>query len=333
MTDMDQKNLLVFLSHASEDKKQVRNLCKWLRDDGFDPWLDDERLLPGQDWDLEIEKALRTSDAILLCFSALSVAKEGYIQREYKRAMKYLEEKPEGTIFVIPVRLDDCELPHFIREIQWVDHPGDYDRLVMSLQVRAGGSAMPKKTPKPKANKPTSKRTTTKPAGGNVFNVQGGIHVQGTMIGGDQTNYYYNNQQTINITSPAQFMDELQKLREEIERLKSQPEVDKASALRMELAQAKIDSAVAEAEKEEPVAERIRDTLDGARETMDKIDGSITSAVNLGTTLANLAMIAMKLFGGEMSEYNFSNSVHFADFVGGDKNVTNYGFGPEDVDA
>lgn len=59
--------------------------------------------------------------------------------------MKYLEEKPEGTIFVIPVRLDDCELPHFIREIQWVDHPGDYDRLVMSLQVRAGGSAMPKK--------------------------------------------------------------------------------------------------------------------------------------------------------------------------------------------
>lgn len=118
------------------------------------------------------------------------------------------------------------------------------------------------------------------------------------MIGGDQTNYYYNNQQTINITSPAQFMDELQKLREEIERLKSQPEVDKASALRMELAQAKIDSAVAEAEKEEPVAERIRDTLDGARETMDKIDGSITSAVNLGTTLANLAMIAMKLFGG-----------------------------------
>lgn len=25
MTDMDQKNLLVFLSHASEDKKQVRN--------------------------------------------------------------------------------------------------------------------------------------------------------------------------------------------------------------------------------------------------------------------------------------------------------------------
>jgi len=127
------KKLLVFLSHASQDKPTVRKLCKRLKADGFDPWLDEERLLPGQDWSLEIEKAMRASDAILLCFSALSAAKEGYIQREYKRAMQYQEEKPEGTIFVIPVRLDDCELPFSLRGIQWVDFPKDYDRLVLAL--------------------------------------------------------------------------------------------------------------------------------------------------------------------------------------------------------
>lgn len=175
-----QKQLMIFLSHASEDKKQVRNLCKRLKGDGFDPWLDEERLLPGQDWNLEIEKALRASDAILLCFSSLSVAKEGYIQREYKRAMRYQEEKPEGTIYVIPVRLDDCELPHFIREIQWVDYPADYDRLVMSLQVRAGRVAIPSKTTKPKTQKPASKRATNKPTGGNV---ESGIHIGGNVSG------------------------------------------------------------------------------------------------------------------------------------------------------
>lgn len=288
-----QKKLLIFLSHASKDKHQVRNLSKRLREDGFDPWLDEERILPGQDWDLEIEKALRASNAILLCFSELSVAKEGYIQREYKRAMRYLEEKPEGTIFVIPVRLDDCELPYFIREIQWVDYPADYDRLVTSLEMRAGVPTMPRKPTQTK----TRKQTTSRTKGGNVFNFHGEVHVGGNMIGGDQTNYY-NNPQTFNITSPAQFMDELQKLKAEIERLKSQPELDRSVARRVDLVQADIDDAVDEAKKEKPTAERIKSTLDGAKETMDKLGGSIASAINLGTALGNLAMIAMKIFGG-----------------------------------
>ena len=137
------KKLLVFLSHAKEDKPNVRRLYKRLRQDGFDPWLDEERLLPGQNWNLEIEKALRASDVILLCFSDRSTQKEGYIQSEYKRAMKYQEEKPEGVIFVIPVRLDECKMPFFIQELQWVDYPEQYDRLVMALNQRQGKSSLP----------------------------------------------------------------------------------------------------------------------------------------------------------------------------------------------
>ena len=151
------KKLLVFLSHASEDKPAVRNLCKRLKADGFDPWLDEERLLPGQEWPLEIEKAMRSSDTILLCFSARSVAKEGFVQREYKRAMQYQEEKPEGTIFVIPVRLGACEMPFFIRELQWVDFPAGYDRLARALNQRAG--VIPK-LPIPKKKTDEEKKPT-----------------------------------------------------------------------------------------------------------------------------------------------------------------------------
>jgi hypothetical protein len=284
-----QKQLKIFLSHASEDKEQVRDLCERLREDGFDPWLDEERLLPGQEWNLEIEKALRSSDAILLCFSARSVAKEGYIQREYKRAMKYLEEKPEGTIYAIPVRLDNCDLPHFIQEIQWVDYPEDYDRLLMSLQKRAGGSAMPKKITKPKEQKKS---------GGNTFNIEGGVRAGRDVVMGDQTKTVYQTTQTFNITTPAQFVDELNKLKEEIEKLKSQPDVDKSTSLRMELAQAEIETAMEEAKKEQPTAERIKNTLDSAKEVMNKIGGGVTSAINLGTTLGNLALLALKVFGG-----------------------------------
>jgi hypothetical protein len=36
----------------------VRELCQRLLAEGWiDPWLDEEKLLQGQDWDMEIEKA------------------------------------------------------------------------------------------------------------------------------------------------------------------------------------------------------------------------------------------------------------------------------------
>jgi len=55
----NEKRLLkVFLCHASQDKPIVRELYRRLNAEGWiDPWLDEEKLLPGQDWDLEIEKA------------------------------------------------------------------------------------------------------------------------------------------------------------------------------------------------------------------------------------------------------------------------------------
>jgi hypothetical protein len=130
------KKLLVFLSHAKEDKAKVKKLCMQLREDGFDPWLDEERLLPGHDWGLEIEKAQRISDVILLCFSNRSISKSGYVQREFKQAMEIGKEKPEGVIFVIPVRLDKCDVPFFIQKIQWVDYPAHYERLLLSLKKK-----------------------------------------------------------------------------------------------------------------------------------------------------------------------------------------------------
>jgi hypothetical protein len=283
----------VFLSHASEDKPKVRNLSRCLRDDGFDPWLDEERLLPGQDWSLEIEKALRDSDAILLCFSERSVSKSGFIQKEYKRAMRIQEEKPEGAIFVIPVRLDECEMPFFIRDLQWVDYPAGYDRLLLALNSKTGGTAMPKK---PAARKPARKGGATKSSSGHTYNIQGGIHAEHVVMG-DQTNYYQN-RQTLNITTPVQFIEELKKLKDEIEQLKSHAGVDPAMARRINMVQDDLQEVIEEAAKPQPAAGRINRTLDGAKETMEKIGGSIGAAINLGTTLGNLALLAWKVFGG-----------------------------------
>ncbi len=131
--------LKVFLCHASEDKPIVRELFERLKADGFDPWLDSDALLPGMDWDLEIQKAMRASEAVIVCFSSVSVSKEGYVQKEIKYAQEIQKEKPEGTIFFIPLQLEACEMPFRLRGVQWGHYyePDGYEKLVRALNQRA----------------------------------------------------------------------------------------------------------------------------------------------------------------------------------------------------
>jgi len=56
----------IFLCHASEDKAQVREVYHRLHAiDGFEPWLDEEDLLPGENSALEIQRALQTEALII----------------------------------------------------------------------------------------------------------------------------------------------------------------------------------------------------------------------------------------------------------------------------
>jgi formylglycine-generating enzyme required for sulfatase activity len=146
--------LRVFLCHASQDKPAVRELYRRLKAENWiDPWLDEEKLLPGQDWDLEIYKAIREADAIIVCLSKESVAKEGYVQKEFKRALNLVEEKPEGTIYVIPLRLNDCQPPVKFQQWQWVDYfsAGAQEKLLKALRIRFDGLQPKIAAPKPSA--------------------------------------------------------------------------------------------------------------------------------------------------------------------------------------
>lgn len=134
--------LKVFLCHASQDKPAVRELSRRLIGDGWiDTWLDENKLLPGQDWRLSIEEAVETSDVVIICLSENSVSKEGYVQKELRYAREIALEKPDETIFLIPLRLDDCGVPRGLRFYQWVDYFGEkkneaYNALVESLKLR-----------------------------------------------------------------------------------------------------------------------------------------------------------------------------------------------------
>lgn len=131
--------LRVFLCHSSGDKPKVRALYHQLCKDGVNAWLDEENLLPGQDWQIVISKAVRNSDIVIVCLSKGSVTKEGYVQKEIKQALDVADEKPEGTIFIIPLRLEECDVPERLSKWHWVNLFDDsgYQRLMRALNTRA----------------------------------------------------------------------------------------------------------------------------------------------------------------------------------------------------
>ena len=138
----EHRKLRIFICHTEQDKPAVRELHEQLkRLDWIEPWLGENRLLPGQDWDLEIFKAIRAADAILVCLSNESIREEGYIQRQFKRALSFAEEKPDGTIYIIPLLMDDCTPPVQFQRWQWVNYSSDEEtgRLIESLRSRANG--------------------------------------------------------------------------------------------------------------------------------------------------------------------------------------------------
>lgn len=131
--------LQVFLCYSSEDKPAIGELYLRLQADGVQPWFNDEDLLPGQKWRTEIPKAVRTADVVLICLSPSSVSRPGYVQTEIKLALEVADEQPEGSISVIPVRLEECDVPDRIKGLHWANlfEEHGYERLMQALQRRA----------------------------------------------------------------------------------------------------------------------------------------------------------------------------------------------------
>lgn len=143
------RRLKVFLCHAKDDKPAVRRLYDSLLVNEVDAWLDEEKLMPGQNWQQEIPKAVKSSDIVILCLSKSSINKEGYIQKEIKFALDIANEKSEGSIYIIPAKLEECDVPDKFSLYQWVNlfEKKGYERLLGALSLRAEqiDAALPRK--------------------------------------------------------------------------------------------------------------------------------------------------------------------------------------------
>jgi len=111
----------VFLTYAHSDKDKVRKLYHRLTRNHIPTWLDEEKLLPGQNWKREIRQAILRSEVVIICLSQRFNQQGGYRHEELKIGLAKARSLPEDEIFLIPVRLEPCDVPESLRQWQYVD--------------------------------------------------------------------------------------------------------------------------------------------------------------------------------------------------------------------
>ncbi len=140
-----------FISYVREDTEAADRLQQALQAAGILVWRDTADLWPGQDWRTRIRRAI-IDDALVFiaCFSRKSVSKEtSYQNEELTLAVEQLRLRPPGDSWLLPVRLDDCEIPdreigggRTLASIQYLDLFGD--RQAEVLMARLVGTVMRK---------------------------------------------------------------------------------------------------------------------------------------------------------------------------------------------
>ncbi|MBY0503672.1 MAG: toll/interleukin-1 receptor domain-containing protein [Bryobacteraceae bacterium] len=131
----------VFIAYVHEDAAQALRLYRDLEAHGLAPWMDTQKLLPGQNWPRAIEEAISVSDYFIACLSTHSVLKRSQFQAELRYALDCADRMPLGHKFLLPVRFDACQVPARIqKEIQYVDLFPDWRHGLTKLLAALGYS-------------------------------------------------------------------------------------------------------------------------------------------------------------------------------------------------
>ena len=112
----------IFLSYVHEDHSAVNAIYEALSCAGFIPWIYQKNLAGGVKWKRAISREIKNSDLFVVCLSKKSYARNGHFHKEINEAFDVLEEMRPGSIYIVPVRLEECVITDDrIKELHWVD--------------------------------------------------------------------------------------------------------------------------------------------------------------------------------------------------------------------
>lgn len=114
----------IFISYSHSDKHFVDVLAKQLVRHHVNVWLDRWELSIGDSILQKVQEALDESSALLVVLSKASAQSE-WCKKEINGG--FLKELEEKRVFVLPVLLEDCDIPLFARGKLYADFRSSFD--------------------------------------------------------------------------------------------------------------------------------------------------------------------------------------------------------------
>jgi hypothetical protein len=125
----------VFLSYSGRDQTTAHRVWSELKNKGYDAWLDALIPRPGNSWVNNVRDALSASDVLVVLLSETSV-KSQWVEWDFKKSLN--NEIRKRAITVVPVRIDDCEIPPFFLTQEVIDLSSDFENGLNELEKRVG---------------------------------------------------------------------------------------------------------------------------------------------------------------------------------------------------
>jgi len=113
----------VFISYCSKDSEFVEKLCETLIQKHVGVWLDKWEMRPGDSLIDKIQNGIESSSHLLVVLSPNYIQSEWCKKEQNAGIMKEIKAK---EIILIPILLEDCEIPIFLQEKVYADFRKDF---------------------------------------------------------------------------------------------------------------------------------------------------------------------------------------------------------------
>jgi hypothetical protein len=114
----------VFISYSHADEVIVNKLALHLVKNNAHVWVDKWELSVGESIINRVQEAIQESSALLVILSKASVVSE-WCKKELSAGL--IRELEEKRVVVLPVLIEDCEIPIFLRDKLYADLRKDFD--------------------------------------------------------------------------------------------------------------------------------------------------------------------------------------------------------------
>jgi hypothetical protein len=127
----------VFISHSYQDKKFVNQLTSRLREDGIQVWTDEKELAVGDNIQEKISDAIKKTDYFIVVLSKNSTNSNWV---NFELSATRLKEISQEQNIILPVLIEDCEIPFSLRDRLYSDFRHSFDegyfKLINALKTQ-----------------------------------------------------------------------------------------------------------------------------------------------------------------------------------------------------